>query len=112
VSGCVSGSDVYLSSASSSGLTAVEIIAIIVGCVVVVAVVCCVLGTTVDCVLHIYRSVKPRSRRTELDQSINQSINLLLYNSSNGGSVAEWLACWTQKALKGSGSNRSLDAVG
>jgi len=28
-----------------------------------------------------------------------------------GGSVAEWLACWTQ-AQKGLGSNRSLDAVG
>ena len=28
-----------------------------------------------------------------------------------GGSVAEWLACWTQ-ALKGPGSNRSRDAVG
>jgi len=28
-----------------------------------------------------------------------------------GGSVAEWLACWTQ-AQKGWGSNRSHDAVG
>jgi len=28
-----------------------------------------------------------------------------------GGSVAEWLACWTE-ALKGPGSNRSHDAVG
>ena len=28
-----------------------------------------------------------------------------------GGSVAEWLACWTQ-AQKGPGSNRSHDAVG
>ena len=27
-----------------------------------------------------------------------------------GGSVAEWLACWTQ-AQKGPGSNRSHDAV-
>ena len=27
-----------------------------------------------------------------------------------GGSVAEWLACWTQ-AQKGPGSNRSRDAV-
>ena len=27
------------------------------------------------------------------------------------GSVAEWLACWTQ-AQKGLGSNRSRDAVG
>jgi len=28
----------------------------------------------------------------------------------SGGSVAEWLACWTQ-AQKGPGSNRSRDAV-
>ena len=28
-----------------------------------------------------------------------------------GGSVAEWLACWTQ-AQKGLGSNLSRDAVG
>jgi len=31
--------------------------------------------------------------------------------SQVGGSVAEWLACWTQ-AQKGPGSNRSRDAVG
>ena len=31
--------------------------------------------------------------------------------SNEGGSVAEWLACWTQ-AQKGLGSNRSRDAVG
>ena len=30
---------------------------------------------------------------------------------TKGGSVAEWLACWTQ-AQKGPGSNRSRDAVG
>ena len=30
---------------------------------------------------------------------------------NEGGSVAEWLACWTQ-AQKGLGSNRSRDAVG
>ena len=29
----------------------------------------------------------------------------------SGGSVAEWLACWTE-AQKGLGSNRSRDAVG
>ena len=31
--------------------------------------------------------------------------------SLGGGSVAEWLACWTQ-VQKGGGSNRSRDAVG
>jgi len=30
--------------------------------------------------------------------------------TQQGGSVAEWLACWTQ-AQKGLGSNRSRDAV-
>jgi len=33
------------------------------------------------------------------------------YPSMTGGSVAEWLACWTQ-AQKGLGSNHSHDAVG
>ena len=36
---------------------------------------------------------------------------LLQIVSSWGGSVAEWLACWTQ-AQKGPGSNRGRDAVG
>jgi len=31
--------------------------------------------------------------------------------TQKGGSVAEWLACWTQ-AQNGLGSNRSRDAVG
>jgi len=31
--------------------------------------------------------------------------------AEKSGSVAEWLACWTQ-AQKGLGSNRSRDAVG
>ena len=35
-----------------------------------------------------------------------------IYNWSNlGGSVAEWLACWT-RVQKGPGSNRSRDSVG
>jgi len=33
------------------------------------------------------------------------------YPIVTGGSVAEWIACWTQ-AQKGPGSNRSRDAVG
>ena len=33
------------------------------------------------------------------------------YTLFEGGSVAEWLAFWTQ-AQKGPGSNRSRDAVG
>ena len=38
------------------------------------------------------------------------TVNLLDANRL-GGSVAEWLACWTQ-AQKGPGSNHSRDAVG
>ena len=33
-----------------------------------------------------------------------------MYFGTEGGSVAEWLACWT-RAQKGAGSNRSRDAV-
>ena len=52
-----------------------------------------------------------------------KAATLLLQNAHNadkasdkvihlwGGSVAEWLACWTQ-AQKGPGSNRNRDAVG
>jgi len=41
------------------------------------------------------------------------AVSLLLKGSTydTGGSVAEWLACWTQ-AQKGLGSNRSRDPVG
>jgi len=39
------------------------------------------------------------------DQSLKFSIS-----PQEGGSVAEWLACWTQ-VQKGPGSNRSRDAV-
>ena len=38
-------------------------------------------------------------------------MNCALIDNSSGGSVAEWLACWTQ-AQKGLGSNHSHDAVG
>jgi len=36
---------------------------------------------------------------------------IVLVLKQRGGSVAEWLACWTQ-AQKGPDSNRSRDAVG
>jgi len=38
-------------------------------------------------------------------------VSLLQCATIAGGSVAEWLACWTQ-AQKGPGLNRSRDAVG
>jgi len=46
-------------------------------------------------------------------QSIHLSVLYTLHcvQMGPGGSVAEWLACWTQ-AQKGLGSNRSYDAVG
>jgi len=44
------------------------------------------------------------------DNSVRDEINDI-GSLSQGGSVAEWLACWTQ-AQKGPGSNRSRDAVG
>jgi len=47
------------------------------------------------------------------DYCINYGRNLVNHTCCMlpGGSVAEWLACWTQ-AQKGPGSNRSRDAVG
>ena len=43
----------------------------------------------------------------------NEVVIQVVYNGCwcVGGSVAEWLACWTH-AQKGPGSNRSRDAVG
>jgi len=45
------------------------------------------------------------------DQAEYLHIHVLYFALCWGGSVAEWLVCWTQ-ALKGPGSNRSRDAVG
>ena len=41
---------------------------------------------------------------------MTETINIYTTHSE-GGSVAEWLACWTQ-AQKGPGSNHSREAVG
>jgi len=49
-----------------------------------------------------------RYRRSKHSKSLAR---YLLYIQDVGGSVAEWLACWT-RAQKGPGSNRSRDAVG
>ena len=47
------------------------------------------------------------------DMAVAAAVNLFHHDSDDAmaGSVAEWLACLTQ-AQKGSGSNRSRDAVG
>jgi len=52
-------------------------------------------------------------KRTDFNKVFNVKFgNEEIYkNCSWGGSVAEWLACWTQ-AQMGPGSNRSRDAVG
>ena len=50
------------------------------------------------------RSCSSRQRKSAENLYTNR-------RSSVSGSVAEWLACWTQ-AQKGPGSNRSRDAVG
>jgi len=49
----------------------------------------------------------PGSRNGDVAATGIQALHLV----DRGGSVAEWLACWTQ-AQKGLGSNRSRDAVG
>jgi len=46
-----------------------------------------------------------------MSSDINVHCFVLQLVDTKGGSVAEWLACWTQ-ARKGMGSNRSRDAVG
>ena len=51
--------------------------------------------------------------QSSFNASYAQSFNLSVsssFTTREGGSVAEWLACWTQ-AQKGLGSNRSRDAV-
>ena len=47
----------------------------------------------------------------QMTSNFNAAANFLSLGLSQGGSVAEWLACWTQ-AQKGLGSNRSRNAVG
>jgi len=54
------------------------------------------------------------SPNAALNMTLNRRSHIyvvLYYPPPLGGSVAEWLACWTQ-AQKGPGSNRSRDAVG
>ena len=43
--------------------------------------------------------------------NIGQDHSVWPHVQHQGGSVAEWLACWTQ-AQKGLGSNHSCDPVG
>jgi len=62
-----------------------------------------------------FSNIKPSSYRHSMATSpwyvSSYSSQLTSTLPSAGGSVAEWLACWTQ-APKGPGSNHSRDAVG
>jgi len=51
----------------------------------------------------------PRRTRAAI---VAATVRLPLHCRYINHSVAEWLACLTQEALKGIGSNRSRDAVG
>jgi len=53
--------------------------------------------------------VIPNLSRCPNNNSMNKTLKYCIITM--GGSVGEWLACWTQ-AQKGPGSNRSRDAVG
>ena len=58
------------------------------------------------------RSVRPRATSVPTDdETTRRRRSVSLQYTEEGGSVAEWLACWTQ-AQKGPGSNSSHDAVG
>jgi len=54
-------------------------------------------------------NIVERYRETKLIVQVRSL--LVAYSYVQVGSVAKWLACWTQ-AQKGPGSNRSRDAVG
>jgi len=56
-----------------------------------------------------YRITKAILEKRLLNVCVCVYINFML-DVRRGGSVADWLACWTQ-AHKGPGSNRSCDAV-
>jgi len=60
-----------------------------------------------ECILY-YFPFRPNSWLSF--QRLCRLLPILLIRRE-GGSVAEWLACWTQ-AQKGLGSNRSRDALG
>ena len=62
------------------------------------------------CVSDVVLSKTDRIRPAPCTNSYNVGEITNEYHKK-GGSVAEWLACWTQ-AQKGLGSNRSRDAVG
>ena len=61
-----------------------------------------------QCYLHCLRIITIKTLQTHSHILFHHFCHLL---PKRGGSVAEWLACWTQ-AQKGPGSNRSRDAVG
>jgi len=59
----------------------------------------------------IRRNTTAAAAKTQSRQQLNKLSRIIVPTTDRGGSVAEWLACWTQ-AQKGPGSNRGRDAVG
>ena len=59
--------------------------------------------------IHLQAQMATEREKPAYAQLLHSVLHLLIFYL--GGSVAEWLACWTQ-AQKGPGSNRSRDAVG
>jgi len=72
-----------------------------------------VLSFSVARLIAIFRPLQVRGgQRAEMvEVSVIAGVSLSWVTFLLGGSVAEWLACWTQ-VQKGPGSNRSRDAVG
>ena len=75
----------------------------------------CAVDTQRRTVRHAVSVVDEPLTRLQPAQTNRRYLNIRIETDalppSPGGSIAEWLACWTQ-AQKGPGSNRSSDAVG
>jgi len=63
------------------------------------------------CVNKVFSRSQTNTSTSGARVHLRQLILVFCIYSEQGGSVAEWLACWTQ-SQKGPGSNRSRDAVG
>ena len=60
---------------------------------------------------EVWKGLHDARFRRRFSLQLSSSLTDSIISCGSGGSVAEWLACWTQ-AQKGLGSNRSRDAVG
>ena len=71
----------------------------------------CHLKLHIDNTLHYIQLTLTVASLTRFSAFLLAGLSSVLVAFQLGGSVAEWLAGWTQ-AQKGPGSNRSRDAVG